>query len=219
LLGAAWVIGTGAAVPAAALAGTDAERRGTGRDAGAPLSSFVPAGFRVADQVRGQLDARRPRDRALVLERIRAGADGARSRRLLVLLGRPDGRFTRAGEGRHVLLCTTCGAADRPQTPVEVAIRDRVLAVRQSYGRRVVTTQVFRFRLLDGRMRLIRYEERNRVAATGQWARASTDLVTGGHVIETAVAGRDRTYDAFSDRPRDITLEETFQGAPLTERS
>jgi len=211
-------MGTGVAAPAAALAGTDAERRGTGTDAGAPLSSFVPAGFRVAAQVRGQLDLRRPRDRALVLERRRADAGGARSRRLLVLLGRPDGRFVRGGEGRHVLLCTTCGAADRAHTPVHVAIRGRELIVRQAYGRRVVTTQTFRFRLLDGRMRLACYEERNRVAATGQWARASADLVTGDHVIETAVGGRDRTYDAFSDRPRHITLEETLQGAPLNER-
>ena len=214
----AWVLGTVAAVPAAALAGTDAGQRGAGTDAGAPLASFVPTGFRVAADVRGQLDSRRPRDRALVLERRRADARAARARRLLVLLGRPDGRFIRAGEGRHVLLCTTCGHAGRPHTPVDVRIRGRELLVRQSYGRRVVTTQTFRFRLREGRVLLARYEERNRVPATGQCARASANLLTGDHVIETAVAGRDRTYDAFNDRPRLITLEETLQGAPLNER-
>lgn len=216
MLGVAWVIGTGAAAPAAALAGTDAGLRGAGTDAGAPLSSFVPAGFRVAETVRGQLDADTAADRALVLERRRAGAGGARARRLVVLLGRRGGRFVRAGEGRHVLLCTTCGGS--AGTPVDVDIRGGELVVRQAYGRRVVTTQTFRFRLREGRMRLARYEERNRVPSTGQWARASANLFTGDHVIETAVAGRRRTYDAFNDRPRDITLEETLQGAPLNER-
>jgi hypothetical protein len=211
-------MGTCAAVPSTALAGMDAERRGAGTDAGAPLASLLPAGFRVAAEARGQLDARRPQDRAVVLESRRADARGARARRLLVLLGRPDGRFARAGEGRHVLLCTTCGAAGGGRTPVDVSIRGRELVVRQSYGRRVVTTQTFRFRLREGRMRLARYEERNRVPATGQSARASANLVTGDHVIETAVGGRDRTYDAFTDRPRHITLEETLQGAPLHER-
>ncbi len=215
MLGVAWVLGTGAAVPAAAIAGTEAGQRGAGTDAGAPLASLVSPGFRVAATVRGQLDARAPQDRALVLEERRA-RNGGHARRLLVLLGRRDGRFTRAGEGRHVLLCTTCGGAGH--TPVDVRIRGRELVVRQAYGRRVVTTQTFRFRLREGRMRLARYEERNRVPATGQWARASANLITGDHVIETAVAGRDRTYDAFNDSPRHITLEETLQGAPLNER-
>jgi hypothetical protein len=100
---------------------------------------------------------------------------------------------------------------------VEVAIRGRELVVRQAYGRRVVTTQTFRFRLREGRVLLARYEERNRVPATGQWASTRANLLTGDHVIETAVAGRDQTYDAFNDRPRTITLEACLQGAPLNE--
>jgi hypothetical protein len=216
-LGAAWVVGIGAAVPAEALTGTDAERRGAGTDAGAPLASFVPAGFRVAEVVRGALDADDLRDAALVLESRRADRRGARARRLVVLLARPEGRFVRAGDGRRVLLCTTCGTSGRARTPVEVAIRGRELVVRQAYGRRVVTTQTFRFRLREGRVLLARYEERNRVPATGQWASTRANLLTGDHVIETAVAGRDQTYDAFNDRPRMITLEACLQGAPLNE--
>ncbi len=218
-LGTACLVGIGAAVPAEALTGTDAGRREAGTDAGTPLAAFVPAGFRVAQEVHGALDAGGTRDAALVLEARRAGRGRARARRLLVLTGHPRGGYVLAGEGRHVLLCTTCGGGDRAHTPVEVGIRGRELVVRQSYGRRTVTSQTFRFRLREGRVVLARYEERTRVAATGQWARASANLVTGDHVIETAVAGRDRTYDAFNDRPRTITLEECLQGAPLTGRT
>ena len=209
----------GAAAPAAALTGTDAGRREAGTDAGAPLASFVPGGFRVAQEARGPLDAGGTRDVALVLEARRAGRGGARARRLLVLTGTPQGGWVLAGEGRQVLLCTTCGAADRRRTPVEVAIGGRELVVRQSYGRRTVTQQTFRFRLREGRVLLARYEERTRVTATGQWARTSANLLTGDHVIETAVAGRDQTYDAFNDRPRTVTLEDCLQGAPLTGRA
>jgi len=215
-LGAAWVLGTGAAVTTEAPTGTDAGRRGGGTDAAPSFAALVPRGFRVAEKVAGQLDEGGPEEVALVLERIRPGARGGRARRLLVLTRGPGGGFTRLAEGRHVLLCTTCGGAG--PTPVDVRIRRGALVVRQAYGRRVVTTQTFTFRLDEGRMLLARYEERNRVPVTGQWARASADLLTGDHVIETAVAGRDRTYDAFNDRPRRITLEECLQGAPLVER-
>jgi hypothetical protein len=220
-------MGTGVFAPAEALAGTDAGLRGVGKEAGAPLASFVPASHRVATRVLGHLGGGSARDAVLVLEERRADARGARGRRLLVLVGRRGAdargraRFTRAGEGRHVLLCTRCGGdpdASGP-TPVDVRIRDSEVVVRQQFGRRFVTAQTFRFRLTEARpprVRLASYEECNRDRRTDRWARARTNLLTGDHVIETWARGAGRTYDAFGDRPREILLEESLQGAPLT---
>jgi hypothetical protein len=218
-------MGTGAVAPEAAPAGRDAGSRGAGKDAGAPLASFVPLGWRVAADVRARLDGDRVRDAALVLEESRADERGARGRRLVVLRGLPRGsrdgrpsRFVRVGEGRHVLLCSRCGGRVRhaAPTPVEIRIAAGVLRVRQSYGDRIVTSQEFSFRLREGRVRLVRYEERNRDRRTGRWARAATNLLTGDHVIETWARGAGRTYDSFGDDPREITLESCLQGAPLT---
>lgn len=217
-------MGTGAAVPAAGLAGMDAGQREAGMDAGLPLAAFVPAGFRVEEVVRGDLDGRGPHDAVLVLERREPDGRGARARRLVVLRGRgPDSlrraRYVRAGEGRQVLLCSICGGdvhAPEP-TPVVVRIRAREVVVRQFYGSRVITTQTFRFRLRDGGVRLTRYEERNWDCASGRWALASTDLLTGGQTIETGDRKGGGTFDAFEDRPRRIMLEDSLQGAPLHE--
>ncbi len=150
------------------------------------VSSFVPAGFKLARSKAVDLDGDGRSDRALVLRRTRAGQGGARPRRLVILRGTGGGRFAGAGTGKRILLCTRCGGAffGVATPPIRLSVKAGSLVVRQESGSREVTTQTFRLRLRAGATTLIGYDERVRDRLTGGVTATSTNLLTGERTVK-----------------------------------
>lgn len=119
----------------------------------ATVVEFVPRGWVVETQVEGDLNRDSVPDLAITLvEQLPANADKEsppeRQRALLILLKTTDGKFSRAGLATKLLLCTRCGGAfyGIVETPVTVEITNGVLIVRQEYGSRELTQEIYRFR-------------------------------------------------------------------------
>lgn len=199
--------------PVAALAAVLAAPALPAAAAGPPESAFVPAGFRVEQRVRADIGGDARRDTVLVLvQRARPGA-GARpplARRLVVLKARSDGGYVQIGEGRRVLLCTTCGGAfwGTVRTPVHVRVQRRVVIAEQRYGSRVLTFQRFRFRP-EGALstRLIGVDVRRTDRATGVVSETSTNLLTGQRIATRRAPGDTTTTRRSRVPVRTVLIE------------
>jgi hypothetical protein len=182
--------------------------------AGPPESAFVPAGFTVERRVAADYAGDAGRDRVLVLVR-RAGpgvaeAPPQRARRLVLLKARSDGGFARIGEGRRILLCTSCGGALFPpgRTPVSVRVRAGVVIVEQEAGSREVEFQRFRLRQEGAlRVRLIGVDTTVRDRLTGASVATSTNLLTGARVVTRVSASGARTVRRTTVPVRRVTVE------------
>jgi hypothetical protein len=109
--------------------------------------AFVPAGWKIAAQVPGDLngDGRADRVLHLVPRDAEYGHDGLASgpeaSALVILLAESGGRWRRAGVAPRLLL------SDMPQWSLQLAIRRGVLVVNQHYGMATVWDLTHRFRL------------------------------------------------------------------------
>lgn len=169
----------------------------TATAAGPPEAAFVPGTFRVEARIRADIGGDARPDRVLVLvERSRRAGDTGTvptlRRRLVLLKARTDGGFVLIGEGRRILLCTTCGGAlfGAVRTPVTVRVRRGVVVVEQTRGSREVVFERFRVRA-EGALstRLIGRDVRITDRLTGAETSVSTNLLTGDRITTRIAAG------------------------------
>lgn len=154
----------------------------------AAARDFVPPGWTVEAQTKGDLNRDALPDLAVTLvEGLPANADKnnppERNRALLVLLKTADGKFNRAGFSARLLLCTRCGGAfyGATETPVTVEITNGVLIVKQDYGSRELTQELYRFRheTDSNRFALIGMDLQSYDRLTGETMTESTNFLTG----------------------------------------
>jgi hypothetical protein len=158
----------------------------------ATVSEFVPPGWMIEAQVEGDLNREGVSDLAVTLvEKLPADADKdnppERQRALLILFKATDGKLSRAALAEKVLLCTRCGGAfyGVAETPANVAISNGVVIVKQDYGSRELTEELFRFRYDPEAKRfvLIGADVKTFDRATGSGVTESTNYLTGVKLV------------------------------------
>jgi len=149
---------------------------------------FAPAGWKIEEQVTGDLNGDTVPDYALKLveakpEKDAEGNPTERGRALVVALATKDGQLTRAGVADSLLQCTRCGGAfyGFVETPAEVTIEKGVVVVQQDHGSREVTNTTYRFRYepSSGKFLLIGFDLANADRATAQVSSESINYLTG----------------------------------------
>ncbi|WP_162910638.1 hypothetical protein [Hymenobacter oligotrophus] len=156
-------------------------------------AAFVPKGWRLEQQLLGDLNADRRPDKVLMLieQQSPDPQDDTRYRALVVLLAQPDGRLLRAGVGSKLLYCTTCfGALGGEGTQPQLSIARGVLLVSHYAGSRWAyqVLQRFRYETATGRMRLIGEDYTSIDRASGASKSLSTNMLTGKQVMQVQPA-------------------------------
>ena len=171
------------------------------REAGA-VREFVPRGWTVEEEVRGDLNGDGAADVAVKLVEASRGREedemNERRRALVILLGSADGRLRRAAVADKLLQCTKCGGAfyGVAQASANVTIERGVLVVRQDHGSRNLVEQTFRFRHdpATGKFLLIGFDKSDHDRATGEQIEESTNFLTGVRTVKRT------QYDERLDR-------------------
>jgi hypothetical protein len=149
---------------------------------------FVPAGWKIEEQLAADLDADGTSDYVLkLIEDKPAKTDDAvndRARALVVLLAGAGGQLTRAAVADKLLQCTQCGGAfyGVVEAPATVTLDPRgVIVVEQDHGSNEVSNMTFRFRYDPSSKRfvLIGFDYAERDRATAKVVSESTNYVTG----------------------------------------
>lgn len=174
---------------------------------GARVRDFVPGGWRVAQQVTGDLDGDGRDDRVLHVVPLSqthydpaAVVAGPEAHAIVVLLGEAGGRLRRGGVAPRLL------KSGMPQYALEMSIRRGVLVVGQHYGMTRVVDLTHRFRwdaatrrfLLIGRDELVF----TRPQRMDPQVRRSENYLTGVRLITTGVAENNRIVRESTRRER-----------------
>lgn len=177
------------------------------------LSEFVPAGWKIEAQTRGDLDGDRLDD--AVLELVEVASDDQRERALVVALADGKGGWRRAGVGPKALLCDGCAGAlgmvgDRPSV---VTLEKNVILIDEMWGSREMSTVKLRIRwdATKQRMRVIGRDESVLDRLEGGGYSTSTNYLTGTTVV--TLQHKDQ-IDPAAIGP--VPKAGTTKGAPMT---
>jgi hypothetical protein len=147
---------------------------------GMSAKDFVPRGWKVEEEIAGDLNGDSLPDLALKLVEDKPAKDKdgdatERQRALVIALRGNAGKLTRAAVADKLLQCTRCGGAfyGVVEAPAEVTIEKGVLVVNQEHGSRDLTNTTYRFR----------YE-----SDTGKFALIGFDLVDADRLTATVVS-------------------------------
>ncbi|HEX8651535.1 MAG TPA: hypothetical protein VF708_11905 [Pyrinomonadaceae bacterium] len=158
---------------------------------GAAAQDFVPRGWKIEEQVDGDLNADARPDTVLKLiedlpEETAEGALNIRYRALLVLLKTETGKLHRAAVGARLLQCTGCGGVLGSPGGGDIQIEKGVLVVYQLSGSRESTdvTQRFRYDARLKRFVLIGEDQVSTDRLTGESTSESTNYLTGVKIIK-----------------------------------
>src|SRR5205085_10003267 len=117
------------------------------------VNNFVPAGWKIEEQVTGDLNGDTVPDYALKLVEDKPAKDKddmatERQRALIIVLRNKEGKLTRAAVTDSLLQCTRCGGAfyGVVEAPANVKIEKGVIIVEQDHGSRDLTNTTYRFR-------------------------------------------------------------------------
>src|SRR5437764_7496333 len=152
------------------------------------VKGFVPPGWKIEEQVAGDLNGDSVPDYALKLveDKPAKSADDMpteRGRALVVVLAGKEGKLARAGVADKLLQCTACGGAfyGVVEAPANVSIAKGVLIVNQDHGSRNVTEATYRFRYEPdrGRFALIGFDLAGHDRLTGAARTERTDHLRG----------------------------------------
>ena len=184
---------------------------------GSQTSDFVPAGWKVEQQLAADLDGDGAPDYVLKLIEDKPAKTpedtvNDRARALVVLLGSGEGKLTRAAVADKLLQCTQCGGAfyGVVEAPAQVTLEPRgVIVVEQDHGSNEVSNMTFRFRYDAGSRRfvLIGFDYADRDRATAKTASESTNYLTGvrktngraSTVSKTKIFLDDVDYEKFEE--------------------
>jgi len=153
---------------------------------GSDTRDFIPAGWKLEEQLSADLDGDGTSDYVLKLIENKPAKTSDdmmndRARALIVLLQGADGKLTRAAIADKLLQCTGCGGALYGEAPANVKIEGNVIVIEQDHGSREVSDVTFRFRYdtASQRFMLIGFDYSERDRATAKSSSESTNYLTG----------------------------------------
>ena len=185
----------------------------TGRE----LRDFIPAGWKVEEQLSADLDGDGTSDYVLKLienKPTKTAEDTVndRARALVVLLADVGGKLTRVAVADKLLQCTQCGGAfyGVVEAPAGVTLDPKgVIVVEQDHGSNEVSNMTFRFRYdpTSKRFVLIGFDYAERDRGTAKTVSESTNYLTGvrkinGHtstVSKAKIFMDDVNYEKFEE--------------------
>ena len=155
------------------------------------VNDFVPPGWKIEEQVAGDLNGDSVPDYALKLVEDKPAKNDDESaserRRALVVVLKNRAQLSRAGVALDLLQCTRCGGAfyGVMESPANVKIEKGVL-IEQDHGSREVTDLTYRFRYEPGskRLALIGFDLRSNDRLTGEAVTESTNYLTGVRITK-----------------------------------
>jgi len=188
-------------------------------------ASFAPAGWKIEEQVAGDLNGDSLADYALKLvedkpDKDAEGVATERGRALVIALATTDGTLKRAGVADKLLQCTRCGGAfyGVVESPAEVTIEKGVLVIGQEHGSRELTNTTYKFRFdpVTARFILIGFDLASADRLTATVVTESSNYLTGTRVVSRGKGNRDvNTKSAFAKKKlylEDISNED-FEAA------
>ncbi|HEY3104176.1 MAG TPA: hypothetical protein VGJ69_11320 [Pyrinomonadaceae bacterium] len=173
-------------------------------------AQFAPAGWKIEEQVTGDLNGDSIPDYALKLvedkpEKNTEGDPTERGRALVLALATTDGKLKLAGVADSLLQCTRCGGAfyGVVESPANVKIEKGVVIVEQDHGSREVTDTTYRFRFdrTSERFVLIGFDLTDVDRATASVVTESINYLTGVRVVTRGKGDKDvKTRTTISKR-------------------
>jgi len=164
------------------------------------LAQFAPAGWKIEQQVTGDLNGDSLPDFAVKLvedkpEKNTEGDPNERGRALVIALATKNGKLERAGVADKLLQCTRCGGAfyGVVESPANITIDKGVVVVEQDHGSREVTDTTYRFRYdaAKDKFVLIGFDLSNVDRLEAATATESTNYLTGFRVTTRSKGNRD----------------------------
>ncbi len=193
---------------------------------GRTTKEFAPSGWKIEDQVSGDLNGDSLPDFALTLVEDKAaknseGDPTERGRALVIVLATSDGKLRRAGVAEALLQCTRCGGAfyGVVEAPADVKIEKNSIVVNQEHGSREVSNITFRFRYDAATQRFILigfdYSTVDRLNANA--VSESINYLTGARVVTRGKGRRDITTKSTVPKKKiffdDVKAEEFEEAA------
>lgn len=175
------------------------------------LSGFVPAGWKLEEQIDGDLNGDGVADHALKLIEDKPATNkddtmNERGRALILVFEDKDGKYSNAAVADKLLQCASCGGAfyGVSPAPANVSIKKGVLIVEQDHGSRDVTDVTFRFRFDEqpNMFILIGFDYSSRDRAAGGGASESTNYLTGKRITTKSKGKRDTTTTSVVTKMR-----------------
>ena len=154
---------------------------------GNETSNFIPAGWKLEEQLSSDLNGDGSADYVLKLIQDKPAKTSDevndRARALVILLQDANGKLARSAIADKLLQCTGCGGAfyGVVDAPANVTIEKNVIVVEQDHGSREVSDLTFRFRYdsISQRFLLIGFDYTEHDRANGKAAAESTNYLTG----------------------------------------
>jgi len=173
------------------------------------VNKFAPAGWKIEEQVTGDLNSDGLPDYALKLVEDKPAKDRddvatERARALVIALVGKDGKLTRTAVADKLLQCTRCGGAfyGVVESPANVKIEKGIIIVDQDHGSREITNTTYRFRYDPDTQNvvLIGFDYADSDRATAQVVTESTNYLTG--VRKVSRDKGNRTVHSTTQIPR-----------------
>jgi hypothetical protein len=181
-------------------------------DSAAKPAAFAPAGWKVEDTAKGDLNGDGVIDHAIKLVENKPTVEGEPpdSDRYLVIAFGEAGRLRRAAVAEKVLQCMGCGGAfyGMMPAPAGVTIAKGVLVIENEHGSRNVSSSTMRFRYSpdSGKLELIGFDYRDNDRLTGETVVESSNYITGARVTTRGKSRMTTRRTKFS--PIRITIED-----------
>ena len=162
--------------------------------------AFAPSGWKIEEQLTGDLNGDSVPDRVLKLiedkpDKDAEGLPTERGRALVIALAEKDGNLKRAGIADKLLQCTRCGGAfyGVVETPANVTIEKGVVVVEQDHGSRNLTNTTYRFRFEPATQKflLIGFDLADADRLTASVVSESSNYLTNSRVITRSKGDRD----------------------------
>ncbi len=169
---------------------------------GNAAKDFVPPGWKIEEQIAGDLNGDSAPDYALKLVEDQPATDKEgiateRQRALVIVFASSEGKLSRAAVSDNLLQCTRCGGAfyGVVESPANVKIEKGVLVVEQDHGSRNITDTTFRFRYEadTGKLALIGFDLSDTDRLTGNTVSESTNYLTGVRIVTRGKGNKDTT--------------------------
>jgi hypothetical protein len=162
--------------------------------------SFVPVGWKIEEQITGDLNGDSLPDYLLKLVEDKPAKDAddmptERGRALVIALAEKDGSVKRAAVADKLLQCTRCGGAfyGVVESPAGVSIEKGVVVIEQEHGSRNLTNTTYKFRFDPATQRfiLIGFDLADADRLTAQVVSESNNYLTNSRVITRSKGSRD----------------------------
>jgi hypothetical protein len=164
------------------------------------VERFAPAGWKIEEQVSGDLNGDSVPDFALKLVEDKPATDSEgmateRQRALVIVLQKSAGKFSRAVVADKLLQCTHCGGAfyGVSESPANVQIEKGTIVVDQDHGSRNLTNTTYRFRYdpASHQFILIGFDYADADRLTANVISESTNYMTGVRITTKGKGTRD----------------------------